>query len=342
MVAENRIPPPLPLAIIPAIALPPATADKQLPPPSRPAPLPLPLPLPLETAATASEPPTPLPAEIQSPAVPVPESPDAAFSEKHGYQRLRLPAVTRTIARDFRLMASCVDGGCPDNYRRVPPPQGCRMQYAADSVYVKRIVPVPTATMPLSAATRLGMISLLGTGSPEHVKVDCPPGETWVLTVRDGLGLIGTENDLQVALTAYRKPEIEKALLEMDAVEDELRCFLPGQVFLLSLFAAVRADISWMLPTADDPQGVKQTYLQRFCHMLFADPLADKIFRWFNDELALIEGPALAGSVKQLLQGTQYLPSETSLQNSVSHSQTGFQSNRCSMNASPLCRENTR
>jgi conjugative relaxase-like TrwC/TraI family protein len=329
MVAENRIPPPLPPAIIPAIAEPPAAADIQLPPPSRPAPLPLP-PLPLETATTASEPPRPLtrtsppgravptpqtaqPAAVAASSATAPQPVMPVFSADDGYQRLRLPAVTRHVTNGSFLLASCVDGGSRKHCHRPPPPPGQLMPYAADSVRVQRIVPAPSATMPLSAVTALGMFSLQGTGCQDRVQVDCNPGERWILTVSDSLGLISAQDDIAGALTLYGKPAITHQLEYLDQTENELRRFLPGQCFLLSLFSCVRREISWLLPTAADPSAVTLGCLQRLCEMLFYDPVANDLFAWFGRELRQTDEPAVFIAMQRFLQDLQYRPSEDTL-----------------------------
>ena len=97
------------------------------------------------------------------------------------------------------------------------------MNYAADSVRVRRISPKPTATMTLAAATQAGMLSLRGTGSMERVQVDCPVGEMWEITVGNSLGVVSAQDDIQGALDHYAAPPVTGVLSELDALESELR-----------------------------------------------------------------------------------------------------------------------
>ena len=214
--------------------------------------------------------PTPSPTHRASNVVsPTPQPSITGFSDAAGYQRLRLAAGDRQVTNGSSLFASCVDGGSPEHCHRAPPPPGHPMPYAADSIFVKRIIPIPTKTMPLSAATALGMLSLQGTGCQDRVQVQCAPGETWQITVNDSLGLISPQDDIAGALALYGKPQIIRQLERLDRIENDLRQFLPKKCFLLSLFACVRREICWLLPTAADPSAVTRDFLRRFCQMLF-------------------------------------------------------------------------
>ena len=264
------------------------------------------------TPATPIRRPAPTPAKIPSP-TPGSHPLAAAASGSGGYQRLRLPAVERHVGNGFILLASCVDGGSPEHCHRPPPPPGHPMPYAADSIRVQRIAPSSFATMPLSAVTALGMFSLLGTGSQETVRVACQPDEAWILTVGDSLGFISAQDDIAGATALYGKPAIIRQLEYLDQLENELRPHLPGPCLLLSLFACVRREISWLLPTAADPHAVTIQCLQRFCEMLFRDPVAYDLFTWYGEEVKQIDAPALFYGLQPLLKDIPYLPSEDTL-----------------------------
>jgi hypothetical protein len=187
------------------------------------------------------------------------------------------------------------------------------MPYAADSIRVQQFVPFPSGSMSLSAATRLGLLSLRGTGSQERVQVECRPGEKWFITVSDPLGFISVQDDIDGARTLYGRPAIEQTLLALDRTENELRRFLPVRCFLLSLFSCLRREISWLLPTATDPSAVKSVYLRRFCEMLFQDRFASEFFAWFHKYAKSHDELGLVIATKTLLPNFQYPPSEASL-----------------------------
>ena len=229
------------------------------------------------------------------------------------YQRLRLPAVSRTIVNGFTLFASCVDGGSPETRHRPPPPQGHPMPYAADSIRVQRISPAPSGPLSLSLATRAKMLSLQGTGSQECVQVVCPAGEVWRITVGDSLGLISPQDDIAGGLRMYNKPAIVRQLEFLDRIENELRRFMPPQCFLLSLLSCVRREISWLLPSAADPASIAREYFGRFCRMLLREPVARDLLSWFRNEIKPAEGASLLQGMQPLLQQMPHRPSHETL-----------------------------
>jgi hypothetical protein len=244
---------------------------------------------------------------------PTPQSLPKTFSNADGYQRLRLPAVTRQIANGMCLFASCADGGSPEHSHRPPPSQGHAIPYAADSIRVRRLAPVPSETIPLAAATRRGMFSLVGTGSQERVRVVCPPGECWEITVDDALGFISAQDDIAGAVRLYQRDDIVSVLHDLDGMEKVLRSILPQQCLLLSLFSCVRREISWLLPAAFSPDTVANEFLERFWHMLFMDRTAFDLFSWFREELKSTEVAALLHGMQPHIKGIPYLPSESTL-----------------------------
>ena len=234
-----------------------------------------------------------------------------------GYQRLRLPAGTNTVSNGSLLYASCVDGGSQTHRHRPPPANGMAMPFMANSVTARRFVPLPSTSMPLSTLTALGMLSLQGTGSQDRVQVICPPGEQWAITVDDSLGIISPQDDVAGAIDFYNKPAIVQQLEFLDHIEGELRQFMPNRCFLQSLFVCLRREICWQLPNVPNPAEVARDYLQRFCRMLFSDPTAAELLRWFE---AVVQPGASLGffqAMTQLLQRMQmpYQPSEGSLRN---------------------------
>jgi hypothetical protein len=303
--ASPQQPPPQPSSPQPVAYSPPATDP----------PVPLSEPAqPIAAAASTSSAADALSQPADEPPTTSPQPLVTTFSDAAGYQRLRLPTITRRVTNGTLLFASCVDGGSPEHCHRPPPPPGHPMPYAADSVHVQRITPVPSARMPLAAATKLGMFSLHGTGSQDRAQVACPPGQLWVLTVGDPLGLISPQDDIAGALALYGEPAITRQLENLDNIEEELRRFLPEHCFLLSLFSCVRREISWRLPAAEDPAAVAREYMQRLCRMLFSDPVAFDLFTWFHGILKENEEPALVNAFANLLPLIPYPPSQDVIQ----------------------------
>ena len=187
------------------------------------------------------------------------------------------------------------------------------MNYAANSVQVRRISPKPTAAMTLAAATQAGMLSLSGTGSMERVQVDCPVGETWEITVGNSLGVVSAQDDIQGALDHYAAPPVTAVLSELDALESELRNHLPHECLLLSLFASVRREICWLLPNAGNPQELKQSLLRRFCDVLYSNPVACDLFKLFRKEFVRIDAETNARLLHNSLLFLPKQPSEASL-----------------------------
>ena len=312
--STQKASPPRPSSSSPSIQ-PPAPAAPQAPSPEpvRPAPQPaipaetLP-PLPAPANAEPALPKIPLPSFPPLPTMPVPQTAAAAASAADGYQRMRLTAATNEVGRGASLLANCVDPTRP------PPPRGQAINYAADSVRVRRIQPKPSASMSLAAAARAGMFSLRGTGSMDRVEVDCPVGELWEITVENALGVVSSQDDIQGALDHYAAPPIMGVLSDLDALESELRKHrLPYHCLLLSLFASLRREICWLLPEAQDPQHVKQILLRRFCDMLYCEPVAYDIFKFLREQIARIDAVTNAKLLRNLLLTFTGQPSETSL-----------------------------
>lgn len=188
------------------------------------------------------------------------------------------------------------------------------MAYAPDTVFVKRITPVPSPLLPLAKATKSGLFTLVGTGSQDHVKVVCAAGELWTLHVTDSLGLISPQDDVAGALALYDRSPIIKELERLDDIDDTLRKYMPpGRSFFGWLFASLRREISWVLPASTSPADAAQTYLQRFCRMLFEDAVAFQLFAEFDKVLASLQVPAVLHSFKSILGQMEYTPDPASL-----------------------------
>jgi transcriptional regulator with XRE-family HTH domain len=230
-----------------------------------------------------------------------------------GYQRLRLPAGIREVHNRSTLFASCVDGGSPEHRHRPPPPPNHPIRYASDCIRLKRVIPVPSPTLTLAEANRAGTFSLVGTGSQDHVQVLCPPNETWLLTVDGPLGLISLQDDIAGAANLYGKPAILDQLQYLDQIENLLRLYTPSRCLLLSLFACLRREISWLLPTAGDPAAVTRDHLRRFCRMLFQDPKAHAHLHWFEECLKPVDELAPVILLESAIPNVAHPPSQESL-----------------------------
>ena len=235
------------------------------------------------------------------------ESPGSAAD---GYQRLRIPAGRRPVSHNAMLQASCVDGGSTQHRNRLPPPPGHAMPYAGDCIYVQRLVPVPSHRMTLADASQSGSFRLEGTGCADYVRVVCQPGEQWLMTVDGPLGLISPQDDIPGAVTLYNKPEILRELTRLDQVQAELCRLLPNVTLLLSLFACLRREASWLLPKASDPAAVTREHLERFCHMLFQNPATRDFLDWFQIEYRPIDELGLGRLIDEGLRTTPYRPSQ--------------------------------
>jgi len=134
-----------------------------------------------------------------------------------------------------------------------------------------------------------------------------------LVTVGGPLALVSLQDDIAAAADLYGKPAILEQLELLDQIANLLRISLPSSCLLLSLFASLRREISWLLPTAQDPAAVTRDHLRRFCRMLFQDPEAHAHFLWFQDCLKPAEELALLKLLQSAIAGVAHPPSQKPL-----------------------------
>ena len=156
------------------------------------------------------------------------------------------------------------------------------MPYAADSIFVQRVVPVPTRCVPLAEASANGWFSLVGTGGEDYACVQCRPGEVWSLDVMNPVALISAQNDVAEGMDAYSAAPIADQLSRMDRVQNDLRSFIPQDSLFFSVYTLFRREASWRLPSERNPEGVVGDRIKALCNLLFQDPRSRHMWRWFS------------------------------------------------------------
>lgn len=203
-----------------------------------------------------------------------------------GYHPLRIASGSYTVFHGKELQVSCLGGGAAAQRNRLPPPAGYPMPYASDSIRVQRLEPVASRAYTLAEAARAGLLEIVGTGYQDHVQVLCSPGERWILTVGDSLGLVSAQDDIRLSRALYAHPSILRELERLDRVQIGLTQILPPNCLLLSLFSCLRRQASWLLPHADEPATLTRELLRRFCRLLFEDAAAREHLHWFQNQHA--------------------------------------------------------